>query len=673
MFWIELFLILHMAARLVDRLDLNLPTSERNALAVFSGLGIKSVFLFIFLIFDLSRFIFFPLILTLLLYLLYFAWMKVRPLASDESSTVQVDGKELHWYPGISHEHPVFWVLAVLFILGFANAWFFPITGADGIWHHVKGMVYSFPNVDFESEQIISQFRQYPPLIGLLYGWLISADIEFVAIIFPILYPCLLVVVYYRVLEHVESSTVAGAAALLVGTTPYLWWHSFLPFLDWTAGVFYAVGTLYWFSLVKAVSAPGKAQSRPLAVLSGLFFGLASWTRPEFVLYSALPMFLLVCVFDQNGKWAGERNPVIARFAISALILPSLWFAVLLNFDGPLDSTFKQLIMVCAGLWLGLGLVLSGVVRLTPRVSIGVSIFAVAVGLVGLFFVVPPDVSLWTALSVRFFRLFAVHIFFAGTVFLAVFLFTERLRQLPLAEKSLGILLLLFLLTQFFIYAYSGLKWPTLSDFVYNTFVHPGNSINLSDTRGTLGIYPAFVFFIFCLPRIRVDIGSRSVRRILLAIVAINLTVILVVFAGPRIKFIADNFGKSHGQLAETSGPSDLPNQFAKTYQVAHQLKKKKEYVTQSLFLPPGDKEGSIRSVMHQVLFLGKLHFADDPDFKQALKKEVSQGRAYGVSLDGVTDTLCYGIWREALGDTGFILCKMDEYPVSLSEQPGSF
>ena len=51
------------------------------------------------------------------------------------------------------------------------------------------------------------------------------------------------------------------------------------------------------------------------------------------------------------------------------------------------------------------------------------------------------------------------------------------------------------MLVQFFIYAYSGPKWPTLSLYIENTFVHPGNSINLSDTRGTIAIYPAFVFF----------------------------------------------------------------------------------------------------------------------------------------------------------------------------------
>ena len=554
------------------------------------------------------------------------------------------------------------------------NAWFFPITGADGIWHHVKGMVYGQPLVNFESGEIISQFRQYPPFIGLLYGWLTSAGFERITVFSPVLYACLLFVIYHRVHEHAESPTVAGMATLLVGTTPYLWWHSFLPFLDWTSGVFYALGVLYWFSLIKNILESTKlidaSQNRSLAVLSGFFFGLASWTRPEFVLYSALPLFLLTCAFDRKEEAVSERNPIIVRFSTAAFILPSSWFAVILNFNGPLYIDFNPLIISCAGLWIGVGLILSGAVRFTPKISISAGIFAIAACLIGLFFVLPPSVSHWVVLAVRFFRLFAVHIFFVGTAFLLVFLFTERLRKLPLAEKNLGALLLLFLLTQLIIYAYSGLKWPTLFHSIYNTFVLPGNSVNLSDTRGTIAFYPALVFFIFCLPGVKAGIEAGRVRRFLLAIVAINLIVILVVFAGPRIKFIADNFDKSYEQLAETSGPADLPNQFAKTYQVAHQLREKVKR-GQSLFLPPGIKEGSIRSVMTQVLFWVELHFTDDPYFWQDLEK--SGSHAYMVSRRGGKDKLCYGMDGEILGDTGFILCQSGEHPFNSLASPRNF
>ena len=177
---------------------------------------------------------------------------------------------------------------------------------------------------DFESKKIIHQFRQYPPFIGLLYGWLISSGIEKVTIIFPVLYVCLLYIFYYRLYDHVGSSTIAAAATLILGTTPYLWWHSYLPFLDWTAGVFYVAGVLYWFLLVKKIFYPierfNRDQNKSLAILSGFFFGLAGWTRPEFLIYSAIPIFLLVCAFDRTNKPIEERKLIIAYFSIASLI-----------------------------------------------------------------------------------------------------------------------------------------------------------------------------------------------------------------------------------------------------------------------------------------------------------------------------------------------------------------
>jgi len=363
--------------------------------------------------------------------------IKVRPLAFQGFSFGEFKRKGFYEFFG-------FWILLVLLILSLVNAWFFPITGADAVWHHVKGMVYSLSFVDFESNQINSQFRQCPPLIGLIYGWLISAGFERLPVVFPILYVCLLFIFFHKIREHVKNITIAGIGTLVLGTTPYLWWHSFLPFLDWTAGVFYAVGILYWFSLVKNVLDPAISiaakQNRSLALLSGLLFGLASWTRPEFFLYSGLPLFILLCATDRHKELLSERNTVIIRFSIAAFTLPSLWFVVLLNFDSPLDTTFKQLIMGCAGFWIGLGLVLLKVVRFSPRVATLIGTFTVIISLAGLFIIPSPDFSPWTILSVLFFRLFAAQIFFTGTVFLFIFIFFERLRQLSLAEKKLGTL-----------------------------------------------------------------------------------------------------------------------------------------------------------------------------------------------------------------------------------------
>ena len=247
MFWIELYLIFQISAWFINRMQLHITVGERNALVVLSGLGVKGVLLFSFITLGFQKFISFPILLTIIVYLGYYTWTKFRPLVIGAPLEVPMERKCLSEISG-------FWILTLLFILGLANAWFVPITGADGVWHHVKGMEYGMPLADFESNKIIHQFRQYPPFIGLLYGWLISSGVEKVTIIFPVLYVCLLYIFYYRLYDHAGSSIIAAVATLIIGTTPYLWWHSYLPFLDWTAGVFYVVGVLYWFLLVKKIS-----------------------------------------------------------------------------------------------------------------------------------------------------------------------------------------------------------------------------------------------------------------------------------------------------------------------------------------------------------------------------------------------------------------------------------
>ena len=653
MFLADILMIMVISGIFVSRLQIVDTRSELIALTVLLGLGIKSLLLFLLIMFKIQPALGWQLILTAGILLAYLLWL--WPQSKLFSSVV------LKFKSERILRTKTFKVLGVLFTLGIACAIYFPITGADGIWYHVKGMVY-FHEARFDSERIISQFRQYPPMIGLLYAWLISGGIEQLPIIFPVLYFCLLIVVFHRLWDHLENSDAAAFGTLVLGTTPYLWWHSFLPFLDLTAAVFFSLGTLYWFSLIKniLISTEGinVVQNKSLAVLSGLLFGFASWTRLEFVLFSSLPLFLIVCTFDRSEESNREREPIIFRFGLAALILPSLWFAVLLNFNGPLDSTIKQLIMACVGLWLGLGLILSRLVRLTFKASRLVVIVAVTFCLIGLLIVVPADISLWNTLAVRFFRLFAVHLFFTATIFLVLFIFFGKLKQLVLAEKTLGALLILFLLVQFFLYSYSGLKWPTLSHYVENTFIHPGNSINLSDTRGTLAIYPAFVFFIFCFHSIRDGIKSGQIRRFLFIIIGVNLVVIISIFAGPRVKFMTENLSKSYEELAENSGPSDMPNQFVKTYRVAHQLKKH-VVSDQFLFLPPGNREGSFRSVMTQVLFPQKLIFANDPYlWKKFQKKEPRLLMATERLGD---NKLCNETKAEVLDETGFIFCQIEK------------
>jgi len=198
-------------------------------------------------------------------------------------------------------------ILGVLFCFSLVNAVFFPITEADGIWYHIRGMVF-LHDPGFDSGTVVSQFRQYPPLVPLLFAYLMAFDIGNVKIIFPCIYLCLLVIFYCRISAVTENRKIAAGFTLVLGTTPYFWWHSFLPFLDLTTGFYYSIGSLYWFFLIRKILSAkpedGPTNTCSWAFLSGTFFGLSAWSRLEFLLYDAIPILILLYVLDRNRAFS---------------------------------------------------------------------------------------------------------------------------------------------------------------------------------------------------------------------------------------------------------------------------------------------------------------------------------------------------------------------------------
>ena len=77
-----------------------MPVGERNALIVLLGLGIKSVLLFIFITLGLARFIVFPVVLSMGVCVLCFAWMKARPIDFEGSAFEQPERKGLCEFSG---------------------------------------------------------------------------------------------------------------------------------------------------------------------------------------------------------------------------------------------------------------------------------------------------------------------------------------------------------------------------------------------------------------------------------------------------------------------------------------------------------------------------------------------------------------------------------------------
>jgi hypothetical protein len=389
-----------------------------------------------------------------------------------------------------------------LFIFSMFNAWFFPITESDAIWYHIRGMSF-FHEVRFDSEWVVPQLKQYPPFIPLLFTYLIAFDSGFLKIFFPISYLCLIIIFYSRVLSLTGNKKMACLFTLVLATTPYFWWHGVLPFLDMTTAVFYSTGTLYWYFWVKCkIEGSIVNDESSYALISGFLFGLAAWTRIEFLLYDLVPVFLSIYVFSRYPDTSSNLKP-LKLFFLSLLLFPSIWFVNLMTFDMVLWSQIKMVGGVCVVLWVfalgfawGKWKIHESGVRL---------VFTSAVtGFIAFLFVLGGGaVPVWKKIMISLYRTSTVHIYYLFTASLVIFAFFEKLQDLSEQKKMLGCFLILFLSTHFAIFAYATPKWSTLGEFVQATFIQPGNSVNLSDTRGMMSVYPVFIFFIASFPFVK--------------------------------------------------------------------------------------------------------------------------------------------------------------------------
>ena len=318
---------------LVARLQVTSPRGEKIALAFACALGLKSLVIYVLVLLGLTKNIWVQSGVSL-------GALVIAGIFCSRQSTNSLSQAHPREKKSLLFLMTVL-ILGVLFCISLAYALYFPITEADGIWYHIRGMVFLHAG-GFDSETIVSQFRQYPPFVPLLYAYLLSFEVDTVKIIFPLLYLCLLVIFYCRILAVAENQKIAVWFTLILGTTPYFWWHSFLPFLDLATGFYYSIGALYWFSLIQNIlsTKPENEAGNPCAwaILSGTLFGLSAWSRLEFLLYNAIPILILIYALDRNDTFNKSRkNKILLCLAAPSLFFSTLWFLTLAGFDSPID------------------------------------------------------------------------------------------------------------------------------------------------------------------------------------------------------------------------------------------------------------------------------------------------------------------------------------------------
>ena len=222
----------------------------------------------------------------------------------------------------------------------------------------------------------------------------------------------------------------------------------------------------------------------------------------EFLLYDLIPIFLTILIFSRNQNKAINPNSLGAFFT-ALLFFPTIWFLNLLTVEIDLLNQTVMVVAVCIFLWfLVLGLKIRRWKISESSVLLAFSISVIGYFVLLLIFGLGP-VPIWKKIMISLYRTSTVHIFYLFTSVLAIFVFFENIKNLSEEKKYLGIFLVMFLFTHFAIFAYANPKWSTIHEFVFVTFSKPGNSVNLSDTRGMMSFYPIFIFFISSLSFVR--------------------------------------------------------------------------------------------------------------------------------------------------------------------------
>jgi|GEM_PF-592139 len=509
MFFLDLTITFLTGLVLVSRLRILPFSAERCALAVLIGAGVKSLVIFTFILFKFQPVLALQIPVSIALLTGAFFLFKPGP-AVAEANLAPLDQVGFSWAKIIA---PV--VLFALFCLSIIMALEAPVTEADGIWYHIKGMAY-FHSADLNSQAVTVQMRQYPPFVSLIFCYLISGGIDSVKLLFPVIFSCMLISFYYRAKAYTCNGELASLFTLALGTTPYLWWHSSLPFLDLTVGVYYGMASIYSFFIIDELKGPGKndrqlGKIKSWAILSGAMFGLAGWTRWEYLIYDAAPVALLFYVLNGLTDLPLNKKKVIfSSFCLPLLVLPTLWCFIILAIGSPEYSKTLEVMMVCLMLWAFYAWVIF-------NKKDGLRITAKDLALAGLYgTLIFMSFALMRGLdnlfyngSVALFRLIVGPLFFAFTPVLAILFFFKK-QTLSFEAKFLGGILLGFVVLHLGVFTYADLKWGAWQEYVRATFFNPGSSINLSDVRGMIAFYPAFVFFTAILPGVR---QSFSIRR----------------------------------------------------------------------------------------------------------------------------------------------------------------
>lgn len=378
-------------------------------------------------------------------------------------------------------ESCIFLVIMILFVLSLAFSVYYPIMVSDGNDYVLTGHLIALDKKIDTS----TYFLQKPPLIPLLYTFFSLLGEHNEKFIFPFMYLSLIACFYFCLRSLDTERRVIALFTLILSTTPFLWWHSFLGLLNLPAGVFFSAATFFWYiHLLK----DEKATNGEI-LLSSILYAFSIWTRLEFLLYFTVP--LLILCFSEKGV-----NKKVILFSIAPMLIAALWISFYhLRFQIS-DSLGQKEILAWVSIFILL-IVSYGLFQLKKEIvltllKIGSSFLVLLTGLLMYF-----NSDFYIALKTRVIETLLQPIFWTSSSALFILVFWEKL-PFVYARKCLLTFIIGYLFIHVIFHTLLGggnLSGMDFLDIVKYYIASPGNRINTPSSREYLAFYPIVIFY----------------------------------------------------------------------------------------------------------------------------------------------------------------------------------
>ena len=533
---IGLLLIIVIGYFLQDMVTPDLALGEKVSLSFGMGMGFTALLMFLLLYCKLLNSKTQLLMVMVFIALLLFARRRmIKPTGVVQQLRQITSLHESNFFTWWNYT--LYFTIFTLFIFSFVFAYYYPIIITDGTDYEVTGKLMTM-NRAIEPE---NYFRPYPPLIPVSYTFIYFLGGLHPKIMFPLFYLSLVFCFYFRLIALGINKKSSSIFTLVLATTPYLWWHSFLGILNLTAAYYFSVATLFWFSHLRNISdSENKSRinySYPL--LAGIFYSLSITTRFEMLTYFLIPLIFTVFY---SLKYHLLKN--LLCLVIPSLFVSSYWalFSIYqLGYDEhfalfPIAIIFLVIAVVLfyfIVLNRGFGNIMNFIDKCEMRISSFLKIVGVGFAvLLVVYTFLPHDIEnnlhfvnkavffVKTVVTKSITVLFA-NVFFLTTSVLLTLLPGRIMRYEDggREHKYLFVFIISFLIVNVVIFSclfftsypekFAGVNWSyDLREFLNTIVYHPGQIINNTQIRGLLPLYPIIIFYCALSKKIQKALGE---------------------------------------------------------------------------------------------------------------------------------------------------------------------